>query len=493
MNEIIKKYLINQGYSICSEEYYKLIKLWAEMLKNKNSYVTYHDPSGKQRKMNLMGMAKRVAEDWASILYSEKNDIISTKTIDSENVEQNQKNTKLLQKRLKDIKFFKSLIKVITKASALGTAGMILRIKNIDLDVNGNLTPNKRTKYSLIKVPANQIIPLKVENEEIIDCAFISENTVNGEKEYYIEIHKLIYDEKNEQEVYEIENIYIDKNGNEIPKNIPRKYSIGSNIPLFAIIKPPIDNPYVDEYGETGLGFSVYSDGIDQIKFADIAFHNFVMDYFLGGKKVFYNKKLTKTESYETDGKEVIVERYPDDEIRQQFRQIGDEIENANAEDLIKEYNPKLRIDENVAGLQTALNLVSFKCGLGAHYYRISDDGKIVTATEYEGSKQDLVENANKYRTELSEFINQIGRAILFVERTIFNEDVDENCEVVIENSDGYMVNTESAKKDFREEVAQGLRFAYEYRMRFCGEDEQTAKAKIAEAERFEIKIENEE
>lgn len=481
MNEIIRKFLTENGYTISDDTYYNFINKWSELLKNKGTYINYQDPSGKKRKMFTMGMAKRVASDWASILYSEKNDVITTKAIDSKDVEMNKKNTEYLQKELKRIKFNKALPKIITKASALGTAAAIIRIKNAEVDKDGNIIATNRTKTSIIKIPASQIVPLKVENEEIIDCAFVSENTVQGKKEYYIEIHKLIYKEELKKEVYEIENIFLDENGKEITKKVPRKYTINSDIPLFAILKTTVDNPYTDEYGETGLGFSVYADAIDQVEAVDITFHNFIMDFYLGGKKVFYNKKITKTAVTEVNGKEVIAEIFPDDEIRQQFRQIGDELENANKDDLIKEYNPELRVEENVAGIQMALNLLSFKCGLGTHYYRITTDGRIVTATEYHGSRQDLIENANTYRTELAEFVSGIGKAILLLGRVLFKKEVSENCEIVMENSDGFMTDTDSAKADFRQEVGQGLRKPYEYRMRFYGEDEQTAKKMLEE------------
>ena len=41
------------------------------------------------------------------------------------------------------------------------------------------------------------------------------------------------------------------------------------------------------------------------------------------------------------------------------------------------------------------------------------------------------------------------------------------------------MVDTETAKAEFRQDIAQGIRQAWEYRAKFLGEDEETAKARV--------------
>ena len=45
------------------------------------------------------------------------------------------------------------------------------------------------------------------------------------------------------------------------------------------------------------------------------------------------------------------------------------------------------------------------------------------------------------------------------------------------------MVDTETAKQEFRQDIAMGIRQAWEYRVKFFGEDEQTAKAMVANEE----------
>ena len=76
-----------------------------------------------------------------------------------------------------------------------------------------------------------------------------------------------------------------------------------------------------------------------------------------------------------------------------------------------------------------------------------------------------------------------ICKAILLLGRILFKESVSEDCIVTITDKDGFMVDTETAKQEFRQDIAQGIRQPWEYRVKFLGEDEATAKAMVADEE----------
>lgn len=480
MNDVVLKYLKEQGYETVSTDYYTWINLWESWWKNEVEFHKYHDQTGKERKLYSLGMAKRIAEDWASILFTERDEIVT----EASTKEQTEANNKYLAEQLKVLRVYKDLPTAIEKAFAMGTAGAILRVKNVKVDKQGKLSTDNKTKMDIIYVGAKQIIPLRVEHGEIIDVAIVSENTVKDEKEYYIEIHELKYNEKLEKEIYIISNIYLDKNGNEkSKKGIAKSYNISSNVPLFSILKPAIANPLESQYKANGLGFSIYGTAIDQLQACDITYNNFVMDFYLGGKKVFYNKKIVKTKTVkvkDSDGKirEEQIEIYPDDVTKQQWMTYGDEMINLKDDPAITEYNPELRVGEDKEGIQFALNTLSFKAGLGTKYYEFNGSS-VVTATQYVGDRQDLIVNANKHRKNVDEFVSGICKAILLLGRILFKESVTEDCVVKIADKDGFMVNTETAKQEFRQDIAQGIRKAWEYRVKFLGEDEETAKAMI--------------
>ena len=484
MNNVVLKYLKEQGYETASADYYSWISLWENWWKNEIDFHKYHDQTGKERKMYTLGMAKKLCEDWSSILFTERDEIKAL--ADEEEV--TEKNNKYLDKQLEKLKIYDDLPVAIEKAMSTGTAGAVLRVKHAKVDNKGNLKVDARTKLDIIYVGASQIIPLKVEHGQIIDIAIASERTkTKNEKEYYVEIHKLEYDEKQEKDIRRVINTYLNEEGEKISKEgIVETFTIDSTVPLFSILKPAIANPNEDE--ANGLGCSIFNSATDQLQTCDITYNNFVMDFYLGGKKVFYNKKIvnTKTVQRKDINGNVIEEQvdvYPDDITRQQWKTYGDEMENLKENPAITEYNPELRVEEDTKGMQFALNVLSFKCGLGTDYYRFDGSKGIVTATQYLGDRQDLMDNANKHRKKVNEFVSNICKGVLLLGRILFKEDVTEECTVSVIDKDGFLVDTETEKKEFRQDIAQGIRQAWEYRVKFLGEDEETAKAMIADKE----------
>lgn len=126
--------------------------------------------------------------------------------------------------------------------------------------------------------------------------------------------------------------------------------------------------------------------------------------------------------------------------------------------------------------------MLSFKCGLGTKYYEFNGSS-VVTATQYVGDRQDLIVNANKHRKNVDDFVSGISKAILLYGRILFKEAVTEDCIVAITDKDGFMVDTETAKQEFRQDIAQGIRQPWEYRVKFFGEDEETAKSRAKDEE----------
>ena len=493
MNDIILKYLSKKGYRTVSTDYYTFIEMWENWWKNNVDFHKYHDSTGKERKMFSLGMAKRLAEDWSSILFTERDEIVTQ----ANTSQQTQANNDYLNNQLKILKVYKDLPTAIEKAMAMGTAGATMRVKNVKVDKKGKVSVTDRTKLDIIYLDATQIVPLKVEHGKIIDVAFVSENIEDGKKIYYVELHQLQYDEELKKDIYVISNNYINEQGEEVAKkDIVKQYTFKSDVPLFSILKPAVANPLDTEYHNVnGLGFSIYGTAIDQLMVCDITYNNFAMDFYLGGKKVFYNKKITRTKTRQikdTDGniKEEEYEVYPDDVMKQQWTVYGDnQISNIKENPVVTEYNPDFRVTEDKEGIQFALNMLSFKAGLGTKYYEFNGTA-VVTATQYVGDRQDLVSNANKHRKRVDEFVSGIGKAILLLGRVLFKEGVTEDCLVTITDKDGFMVDTETAKNEFRKDIAQGIRKPWEYRVKFLGEDEKTAKARIADDNIDDIKTE---
>lgn len=465
MNSLVLKYLKGKGYNNVSQDYYNYVDLWESYWQNDVDYMNYIDDYKNKHRLYTLGMAKRVCEDWASVISSEQDEIKTDVPGNDEYVE----------RVVKELKLKTNLPECIELSSWSGTCGAIIRLFNIRL-VNGKLEKTDKTRQELIKVSAKNIIPLKIENGVIKEVAFVSDSFIDGKKAIYIELHQL------EETGYKISNIYLDTDtGKEITKDgVLNEFETNSFTPLFSLLKPPKTNSIEKN---NGLGMSVYADALAQIEASDITYNNFVMDFYLGGKKVFYNKKIVGTRTIkvtDAEGNETTkdIPIYPDDVTKQQWKVVGDGMENINDEPLYHEYNPQLRVTEDKEGVQFALDTLSFKTGFGTKYYQFNGS-TVVTATQYMGDRQDLVENAKKFRDNLNLFVDGIIKASLLIGRIIFGEKVTEECNVSLDNVDGFLTDTESLKKEYRDEIAMGIRQRWEYRVKFLGEDEQTAKAML--------------
>lgn len=467
MNNVIIKYLSSLGYNV-SSNYYGQIDIWKQWWENDVSkFHEYHDQNGEKRELYKLGMAKRGCEDWSSILYTERDELIC----------ENQKDQDYLDEQLKELKFSEKTPNTIETAFWSGTGATILRVKNATVS-GKSIVANDKTKTELINVNAEHIIPLKIDNGKIIDVAFVSDTIINEKKTYYIEIHELT------DTGYVIKNKYIDENGGEIRNDsVVEEYQTKADVPLFSILEPRILNNIENN---NGMGISIYAGAIDQLKGCDFAFNNYVKDLELGGKKVFYNKKLVKywvqtiknEETGETVTKEIPI--YPDDISKQQFQVVGDEMDNVNEKPLIYEYNPSLRVSENEEAINLALNMFAFKCGMGK-YYRF-ENGTVVTATQYIGENRDLVSNAKKHRSAVNEYVVGIAKAILFIGRVLFNEPVDETDNIELTDKDGFLISDEELQDRYRQDYEAGLMSKKKYLMKARGMTEEMALKEIKEA-----------
>lgn len=469
MNNVILKYLSSLGYNV-SGDYYNQIDTWKAWWQNSvKDFHEYHDQNGEKRELYKLGMAKRGCEDWSSILFTERDEMICD----------NQNNQEYLNTQLKELKFNDIIPDNIETAFWSGTEATILRVKNAKV-VGKKIVADEKTKTQLINVNASQIIPLKVDNGEIIDVAFVSETIINQKKGYYIEIHEL------GESGYTVYNKYIDEQGNELQNDeVVDEYETGTDVKLFSILRPRILNN-IDN--NNGLGISVYANAIDPLKSCDLAYNNYNKDMELGGKKVFYNKKLVKYNVREyTDPATGLTVReeipiYPDDLTKQQFQVLNDDIDTANDETLIHEYNPELRIEEDEQAINLALNLFAFKCGMGK-YYRF-DNGTVVTATQYIGENKDLVSNAKKHRNAVNEYVVGIAKAILFIGRTLFNKPVTEEDEINLTDKDGFIISDEELQERYRQDYQAGLMSKKKYLMKARGMSEEQALQEIEEAKK---------
>ena len=451
MDKAIEYLRKNMGFNISLSDYYNKIDNWINVWKGQAGWLEVKTIDNKDYPMYSLGIAKRSCEDLASIITSEPFNIKATK------------NNKILQKDIENTKLFKKLPRAIEKMGYTGTVATVVRIKNAEVVGEGEdayLKKGIKTKKELINIKGNQIIPLSWDDGELIDVAFVSDVTkmINGKqiKLIYLEVHQLL------EKGYQITNVYLNAdNGKEVfLDNVLKTYNTLSQTPLFSLCKNEKENIYDDNMG---LGMALFGDSIDQLRILDLVYNNFGMDFKLGQKVMVINKKLTRieTEPY-TDKEGNVKERqkvlYPSDLQKQQFMEITDGImgDGNTQNPYIYEYNPDLRVGDNKEGIQFALDNYSFKIGYGTHYYSF-ENGGLRTATETMISRKDFVDNMNKIRKSVNEYVKGICRALLLSEKILGTASIDETQNIDIEEVDNFLVDDETEREKLRNDAMSGF------------------------------------
>lgn len=444
MDSCVINYLQKKGYSINSD-YYSNIENWIAEWKGQAEWLDVKTVQGKKYPMYSLGMAKRSCEDLASIVTSEPFTIKAKKS------------DKLLKEDLLKAKVLKKLPTAIEIMGYSGTVATVTRIVNAETD-DVTLKKTDKTKIKTIDIKGNQIIPLTIEDDEVINCAFVSKQKrkIDGKNidVIYLELHEL------EEKGYQITNVFFNQeSGQEITvEGIVDTYNTLSDTPLFSICKLPKVNIYDNN---NGLGMAIYGDSEDQLQMLDLVYNNFGMDFKLGQKIMVINKKLVRTEQEEYTDKEGNLKTrtrvvYPTDVQKQLFTEMGTDImSDTSSQPYIYEYNPDLRVGDNKEGIQFALDNFSFKLGYGTHYYSF-ENGNLVTATEAVLSRQDFVSNGRKVRECVNEYLLGICRALLSCERMLGTA-VDEKQDIEIEEVDGFLEDDETQRQKLLEDVSAGL------------------------------------
>lgn len=418
----------------------------------------------KTRKLYSMGMAKKVCEDWAAILLNEKTEIVVADAVSNAFLQGEDGTGGVLGEN----RFWQQGNALVEKAFWSGTGAFVLRLEQGRVHPDGQVLKGKG-RIGIACLHALQIIPLTLCRGKVTEAAFVSSETRQGKEYVYLETHLL----EDATGRYVIHNEYFRKeNGGMVPEPLPQGvaewFHTGSEVPWFALFGPNI----VPVHFGNGLGQSVFAGAVDTLMGVDLAYNNLCRDFKLGGKKVFYDQSLLRVS--ETTGDMVA----PDDVAQQLFVQLGDNPGDSGRP--VYEFNPSLRVEENVKGIQAQLDYLSFQCGLGSQYYKF-DSGKIMTATQYTGDRQDLRQNANKHYIVIEETLKALVRGILTIGRDILGQPVNPDAPVTIRFEDSYIIDKESERERDRQDVRDGFMQRWEYRKKWYGEDEAAARRMCGE------------
>ena len=419
--------------------------LWEGWYRGKvNNFHNYKIYNGKKYihcKKKSMQAAKRVCEDWASLIMNEKVQIVS-------------KAKDKLTDILDALDFEAKENKGIELGFALSMSAVVVDISG-EMDEKGNIV-NGKLDFNVYS--AKSIMPLTIHNNQITECAFVQDNT----KTYEICAHL-----KNSDGLYEIHRISVNK---ENGKEKVTKVSVPLETPLFHIIYPNIvnnidvDSPYP---------ISIFANAIDTLESLDNKYDSYDNEFVLGRKRVY-----VAAEAFNVNKETGEIERVFDPYDPLIYNLPSSVNKDGTATTLVRTDSDTLRAIEHQLAIQDELNYLAQKVGLGNEYYRL-EKGRVMTATQVISEKSDTFRNKKRHEKPLKKGILDIIESFMrlyneVIEANTFSEEDIKTLDVRFDDS--IIEDTESQKTSDRIDVDKGIMSRIEYRVKWYGEDEKTAK-----------------
>lgn len=454
--------LKSMGYSTVPASFYGEIDTWKSWYDgNVRSFHRYQVYNGLNRvdcRRYSMGMAKKVAEDWANLLLNEKVKITLEGAAEQAFFDGvcKENNFAVKSNEMQELK------------SALGTAAYVARASGVDVDRNtGKISSRDGAVLKIDYVTAPNIFPLSWEDGIVKECAF-SSIVMEGGKEYtYLQIHR-----KGEDGNYIIENrLYQNSTEVELSTvksmvNVPPVVHTNSPMPPFVVDRLNIANN-VDN--TLPMGIPAFANAIDQLKGVDVAYDSYVNEFVLGKKRVMVKPGAVK----DLDGNPVF------DPNELYYYVLPEDTADGN---VIQPIDMTLRTAEHNAGLQDMLNALSSRCGFGENHYRF-DRGSVATATQVISENSTMFRTIKKHEIVLEQVLTELCRIILRLGNSVIGLGLDEDVEISIDFDDSII---EDKQTDFARDMQMlnaGIMNAWEFRARWMNEDEATAKAALPKME----------
>ena len=417
-------------------------------------YYTYNGERKVYKNRYTLGMSKTICENFASFLMNEKVKI----TLGDD------KSTEILDDLFTKNNFWVKTNQGIEKTFALGTGCFLLSLNKDSQDIKIQF------------VDADNIYPLTYTHDEIIECAFVSDSFSFSKDTHSTTKIKNIQTHTLENGQYVIRNFRFvvgDKEElREIPiEDMPTEIFTNTDFRWFVPIKPNIVNNF---YLDSPFGLPIYANSLDVLKSLDLTYDSFVNEINNGRKRLFVTQEALKVSA---DG--CLKDAFDPADV---LFYILDGNFSDNKNNYVQEVNGQLRVTELSNALQTNLNLLSTKLGMGNNYFKFDNNVVSKTATEVISENSDLFRTIKKHEQVLESALIELIHAIARIGRqanifTISDDNIN------IDFDDSIIVSKEQERLQDRQDMAVDVMSRVEYREKWYGEDEEVAKLKISEVD----------
>ena len=437
------------------------ISIWTKWYKGKvpsfHRYYVYNGQKKIYRERLSMKMAKQVCEDWASLLMNEKVKIVVS-------------NQETMDKLLMDLDFWNKSNEAVEKGFALSMCALVINVNGLEVveseenkEVVETVINRDKTYLDLSTYTASHLIPLTWENGKCVECGFVNEDT---EKTVTI-VH--IRDENGEYLIYKS----VEYKNNSEKKNEITVLATGSKEPWFVIIHPrvtnnlEVDSPYP---------ISIFGNAIDTLKAIDVKYDSYNVEFLQGKKRTYVSAKLDEVDKNTGEVKNSFD---PDDTVIYQLP-AGTTV-NGEEKALVVNVTDALRTAEHSQAIQDELNFLSKQVGLGVDYYRF-EKGRVMTATQVISEKSDTFRNMKKHEGILEKALITLIKSIMYAANECTNLRFEKPDEVEVQFDDSIIEDKTTEKDNDRKDVESGILSKLEFRKKWYGEDEETAKKALQAA-----------
>nr|DAN72295.1 MAG TPA: portal protein [Caudoviricetes sp.] len=446
------------GINLAVGDIYDYMQIWKEWLAG--DVADFHHYKVKlasgttvNKEILTMNMPKKVCEDMAKLLWTEK--------------------TQIQLKRKKDtIKLWSILDNKVNNF----TTNFPIFIEQVMGLGNGALIEYKDNGVTTIDyVTGDLVIPYKYTNSYVYGLITVSRYSeiedaeTNKEKTFYY-THITYHEHENgkykrKHELYKSENdneLGNEINFNEIYPDIEKEDEIETDVPYFQVLKPNLANN-LDM--SSPLGISIFANSIDRFKAIDLKYDSFSREFVLGKKRILVDNTTLKAKAIPNENGKI--------DYVQQF-DANDEVYVAvegMEKQPAKEIDFTLRTKDHIDAINAELNWLSSNVGLGENYYKF-DGVSVKTATEV------ISENSKAFRTRTRHLIN-VNDVVYDLVRAICHIEGIDASDIVITPDDSIITDKNAEKTLALMEVQQGLKSKKSYLIKFEGMTEQQAQEEL--------------
>lgn len=431
---------------------------WSYIRQEGNPFYWLEEPDtqnpAKKNKIKVRSCtpASMICDDMAGLIYNETASISLDEVEDGTTVD-------WLEQWLDVTMWHDRAPLAIGRMCSTGTAAWALHVSGFAETGKSPVLKVRPMRYD-----ARSIIPLSWEADDCIDCAFLADVYIRGNKCTQIEVHQ-----RGDDGNYQIYCGFFDDTGKQF---VPAGY-LDSNTsvntkqpyPTFSLIRLAFDNPYWDY---SPMGVALFHDAIDALKTVDLAFNNMGDDLIMGRKLLVLPESMLSKDEYGNaqvpmlTGKRffVAVKSNTYDEKARVF-----------------EYNPSLRTEENRQALSTALQMLGKRIGFGIKAYALDDQGGITTAKQVAADNSEMMRAVRRHEHIIKPAIQSLITAACGIYRELGTTPlVDIAGQVNVVLGDSIMQDDDSLRERDRADVAAGLLEPWKYMVRWQGYTEEEAK-----------------